>query len=176
MANSRIVGPNLPKPPRGKQIRRPAPPLQGPAGRPGATGPAGTGATGSTGATGPAGADGANGADGTVSLSHGDFATLTISSNTITLDLSAAGIFTVTLSADVTTVNVSNVTNGDANFFTLRVVQDGTGGRIFTNPAAWKFSGGAYSVSAAANSVDLLQGITYDDGTSWQVSYLKGYA
>jgi len=114
---------------------------------------------------------------GGASPSHGTIETLTISSNTITLDLSASGIFEVTLTANVNTVNFSNLTNGDANFFTLRVAQDGTGGRTFAVPASWKFADaiGAYVVSAAASAIDLIQGISYDDGTTWLVSYLKDF-
>lgn len=150
---------------------------RGPAGVAGPVGPAGTGGTGATGATGSTGPTGPTGAAGaSANLSHGTFTTLTISSNTITLDGSAGGIFTVTLNADVTTVNHSNLTNSEANFFTLRVKQDGTGGHVFTPPAAWTFSGADYAASAAANATDLLQGISYDNGTTWLVSYLKGYA
>lgn len=165
-------------------LRTPVKIVVGPTGPRGPTGPAGSGG-GSTGATGPTGADGSDGATGPTgatgatgtgaSISHAPFVTLTISSNTITLDGSAGGIFTVTLTANVTTVSHSNLTNSEANFFTLRVKQDGTGGRTFTTPASWTFSGGAYVPSAAANATDLLQGISYDNGTTWLVSFLKGY-
>jgi hypothetical protein len=127
------------------------------------------GPPGATGATGP------TGAAGVVNLGHAAFTALTISSNAISIDTSAGGIFSVTLTADVTTVTMANTVSGEANFFTLLVKQDGTGGRAFTVPASWKFSTGAYVVSSALNSVDLLQGITYDNGTTWQVSYLKNY-
>lgn len=148
----------------------------GPTGPTGATGPTGpTGPTGATGATGPTGPTGATGAAGTVNLSHAPFTALVISANAVTIDLALGGIFELTLTSNVTTVTMSGVTNGDANFFTLRIEQDGTGGRTFTPPASWKYSGGAYVVSAGLNKADLLQGITYDDGTTWQVSFLKDY-
>lgn len=149
---------------------RPGPP--GPRGAPGPAGPAGP-----AGADGAAGAPGATGAAGAgANISHAPFVTLSISSNTITLDGSEGGIFSVTLTADVTTVNHANLTNSEANFFTLRVLQDGTGGRTFTPPANWKFATGLYAASGNANEADLLQGITYDDGTTWMVSYLKDYS
>jgi hypothetical protein len=111
-----------------------------------------------------------------VNLSHGSFDTLTISTGAITLDGSVAGIHKLTLTASVTTVNHTNLTSSDANFFTLRIAQDGTGGRTFTPPSSWKFPASvAYSASTAANAVDLLNGITYDNGTTWLVTYQKAF-
>ena len=138
----------------------------------GPTGPAGpSGPAGPTGATGPTGPTGADGGEN----SHAPFLDLTITSNAITITLATHSIFMVTLTSNVTTVNMTGITNGDANFFTLRVEQDGTGGRAFTPPSSWKFATGLYIPSAALNKADLLQGITYDDGTTWMVSYLKDY-
>lgn len=119
-----------------------------------------------------------SGGGGSANPSHGAFSALTISSNTITLDLSTAGIFDLTLTANVTTVNITNLTSGDANFFTLRIKQDAIGSRSFTVPASWKFptAAGAYSVTTDPNAVDLLQGVSFDNGTTWQVSYQKKYA
>jgi hypothetical protein len=114
------------------------------------------------------------GGGGGANVSHGPFDSLAIASGAIDLDLDAFGLFEVVLTANVTTVTLSNLTNGDANFFTLRVAQDATGSRTWANPASWKFPGGvAYTVSSAANKVDLLQGISYDDGTTWLVTFAK---
>jgi hypothetical protein len=140
---------------------------EGSVGPTGATGPAGP--TGATGATGPAGAD------GDVNLSHAPFVALSISTNAITIDLSAGGLFDLTLTSDVTTVTMSNPTSSEANFFSLRIKQDGTGGHAFTPPASWKFASGAYIVSSAANAIDRLQGISHDNGTTYDVSYLRNF-
>jgi hypothetical protein len=67
--------------------------------------------------------------------------------------------------------------SGKLNFFTLYVVQDGTGGKLFTNPASWVSPGGtAYTVSSAANARDLIQGMTYNDGTTWLITYAKAFS
>jgi hypothetical protein len=162
------------------------PPQRGPKGDRGPAGPAGSGGGGATGATGPTGAAGADGADGatgatgatgTVNLSHAPYLPLTISTNAITINLALGGLFDLTLTSDVTTVTMSNpdLTANEANFFSLCIRQDGTGGRAFTPPASWKFSQGAYTVSSAANARDRLQGISHDNGTTYDVSYLKAF-
>jgi hypothetical protein len=151
---------------------------RGPAGPEGPRGPtgAGEGGGGATGPTGPAGATGPTGATGTVNLSHAPFVTLSIAANAVTIDLSAGGLFDLTLTSNVTTVTMSGPTSGEANFFSLRIKQDGTGGKAFTPPASWKFASGAYVVSSAANAIDRLQGISHDNGTTYDVSYLKNFA
>jgi hypothetical protein len=157
-----VQGPTGPRGPQGPE---------GPAGRDGTgTGGGGTGPTGPTGATGPAGAT------GTVALSHAPFVTLSIAANATTIDLSAGGIFDLTLTSDVTTVTMANPTSSEANFFHLCVRQDGTGGRAFTPPASWKFAQGAYTPSSAASARDRLQGISHDNGVTYDVSYLKAFA
>lgn len=105
--------------------------------------------------------------------------TLSIVSNVAAMDLSTGSTFDLTLNANVTTFTVSGVQSntGFASFFTLRLIQDGTGSRTFAAPASWKFpAGGGYSVSSAANAVDILQGVSYDQGTTWYVTYAKAYA
>lgn len=97
-------------------------------------------------------------------------------SHVLTLDLSKDSNFTTTLTEDITTVTISNPQTGKANFFTMLVQQDGTGGRTWTNPASWKFATGTvYSPTSAAGSIDLIQGISYDDGTTWLITFATGY-
>lgn len=145
--------------------------------RPGPPGPRGAaGPAGPAGADGAAGAPGATGAAGSVNLSHAPFVTLSISTNAVTIDLSAGGLFDLTLTDDVTAVTMANPTSGEANFFSLRIRQDGAGGRAFTPPASWKFATGAYTPSSAADAVDRLQGISHDNGSTYDVSYLKNFA
>ncbi len=109
------------------------------------------------------------------SPSYAAFVSVDIDAGEATMDLAASGIFSLTLTEDITTFNQINLTEGDANFFTLRIVQDGVGGHGFIPPASWTFSTGAYIPTAAAGAADLLQGITYDDGATWLVSYLPNY-
>jgi hypothetical protein len=145
----------------------------------GGVGPAGpTGATGATGGTGATGSTGATGATGTVNLSHAPFVPVSIAANAITIDLALGGLFDLTLTSDVTTVTMANPSGlaNEANFFSLCIRQDATGGRLFTPPASWKFSTGAYSPSSAANARDRLQGVSHDNGVTYDITYLKGFA
>jgi hypothetical protein len=120
-----------------------------------------------------------SGGGGGASASNGTLDTLAIagSPSAIVLDLSVAGIFEVTLTQSVNAVSVANLEAGNANFFTLRVTQDGSGGRSLTVPASWQFpsSLGPYVPTQDPGAVDVLQGITYDDGTTWLVNYAKDY-
>jgi len=161
--------------------------LQGIQGLTGAEGPI-TGLPGPMGATGLDGVTGLNGLDGVTGsqgatgvnpqeTSNIAFDTLTISANTITLDLSTNSTFSVTLTSNVTTVNITNITSGKLNFFTLFVSQDGAGGKTFTTPVNWRYPGGtAYVVSSTASARDLVQGMSFDNGTTWLVTYAKAFA
>lgn len=114
---------------------------------------------------------------GGAAAGHGPLTALSIVSNVVTVDHSLGGDFTLSLTANVTTFTHSNLTNGDANWFSVRIAQDGTGGRTFAVPASWTYGSGvgAYVVSSGANDVDLVQGVTYDNGTTWLISYQKDF-
>lgn len=102
---------------------------------------------------------------------------ITSASGTLTLDLSKNSNFYTTLHENVTTLTLSNLQSGKANFFTLMVEQNGTGGYTVALPASWKHpSGTAYVASSAAGAIDLVQGITYDGGTTWLITYARAYA
>ena len=53
---------------------------------------------------------------------------LTISSNVVTIDLSSANTFTLDLSADVNSFELSNIPD-DSTEFTIKITQDSTGSR-----------------------------------------------
>lgn len=97
---------------------------------------------------------------------------LTISSGAITLDIAgkSRASFTVSLTANVTTVNLSNLAGaGLVTEFDLEIKQDGTGGRTFALPAAFKALGGSdTAIASAANAVTVLSAKTFDNGTSWR--------
>lgn len=118
------------------------------------------------------------GGGGSAENGHGVLTAVGISSNTINIDHSLGADFTLSLTDNVATVNHNNVAPGEANWFTLRIAQDGTGGRTFAPPASWVYPSGvsAYTPSSGANDVDLVQGVSYDDGTSWHISYERDYA
>lgn len=107
------------------------------------------------------------------------FGSIASAAGVLTMDLSQNSNFTTTLTEDVTTVTMSNLQTGagKANFFTMEIKQDATGGHAFTTPASWKFpSGSGYVPSTGANAVDLVQGISFDGGTTWLITFAKGYA
>lgn len=105
------------------------------------------------------------------------FKDVTSASGTLTLDLAGDSNFTTTLHEDVTTLTLSNLVSGKANFFTLRVKQNGTGGWDITSPASFKYPGAtAYAATSTAAAIDLIQGITYDNGTTWLITFAKAYA
>jgi hypothetical protein len=87
---------------------------------------------------------------------------------TLTLDLENGNVFDVTLTEDTTYVFSNPPASGSAGSFSLRVVQDGTGGWTSTFPAEVAWAGGIVpSLSVGANDVDWLSFITLDGGSTW---------
>jgi hypothetical protein len=101
-----------------------------------------------------------------------------IAGGALSLDLSQGAAFDVTLTAPVTTFTIANPAPApDATSFKLRVRQDATGGRTLVLPTGTKTPGAAgYTVSAAANAIDLLEFVTYDAGTTWYLVASKAFA
>lgn len=100
-------------------------------------------------------------------------------SGTLTMDISAGSTFETTLTENITTFTMTGVQSNTsyASFFTLKVKQDGTGSRTFTAPASWKFpTGVAYVPTSAANSIDLVQGVSYDQGTTWYITFAGNFS
>jgi hypothetical protein len=96
-----------------------------------------------------------------------EIGTLTISSGTITLDLSTSNNFKVSLTANVTTITVSNWTASKAASVVLRLTQDGTGSRTVAFPSGWKWPGGsAPTMTATANKTDIVILWSDDGGTT----------
>lgn len=98
-------------------------------------------------------------------------------SHVLTLDLAQNSTYETTLTENITTLTINNIlASPKANFFTLKMKQDGTGGWTFAYPSSFKFPGAvAYVMSAAAGAVDILQGITYDGGTTWYITYAQAF-
>ena len=124
---------------------------QGPPGPQGIQGPAGAdGATGPQGETGPAG-------------SAGGVNTVAFSA-TPTFDLALGALQKITLTGDVSSVNLSNPTAGAV--YTLLVLQDAVGGRLFASAAAIR---GAMVVGADPSAASVQQ-IVYDGSAYYAVS------
>jgi hypothetical protein len=91
--------------------------------------------------------------------------TVTASGSTLTLpDVTTATMHDVTLTADCA---FTFPAAGAGKSFSVRLVQDGTGSRTATWPAAVKWDGGtAPTLSTAASAVDTLWFVCFD-GSTW---------
>lgn len=119
-----------------------------------------------------------DGGGGSAESGRGVLTTITSAAGVATMNHNLGADFDLQLTENVSTFTHANVGAAMANWFTLRIRQDGVGGRTFAVPSSWKFGTGvtAYSVSTGASDVDLVQGISYDDGATWMVSYVKDFA
>jgi hypothetical protein len=93
----------------------------------------------------------------------------TISSGTLTLDLSGSNFFKVSLNAAITTLTISNApSNSMASAFTLEFTADGTA-RAVTWPASIKWpSGTAPTLTSTNGKSDTFVFYSVDGGTSWK--------
>lgn len=104
-----------------------------------------------------------------------NFEFVEIQSGSLTIDLSLSNTFIVSLTENVTNVNIYGFTPGTARKFTLLIVQGGT--NTFATPSGWKFPSilGPYIATSGENAVDILEIALYGDDTTPFVSYNKNY-
>jgi len=86
-------------------------------------------------------------------------------SGTQALDLDVANAFSATVTGAVT-VSVTNVPTG-LSWFILRLTNGGSA--TVTWPGAFKWSDGA-APTLTTSGVDLIAGVSYDGGTTWDVA------
>jgi hypothetical protein len=85
-----------------------------------------------------------------------------------TLNCALGNIFTVTMSASITTLAFSNIpASGRAYNMTLILKQDATGGRSITWPASVKWPSATAPTLSGANKTDIVTLLTTDGGTIW---------
>lgn len=103
--------------------------------------------------------------------------TLASSGGVLTLDLSTARRFEVTLTENITSVVFTNApAAGFGASFLLWITQHASSAKTFAMPAAFDWDNGVVgAISAAFNSVDLLAASTRD-GTTWDVTLSKARA
>lgn len=118
-----------------------------------------------------------DGGGGSAESGRGTLTTITSAAGVATMNHVLGADFDLELTENVGTFNHANLGALQANWFTLRISQDGTGGWTFTPPANWRYGSGvaAYTVSSGASDVDLVQGVTYDEGATWMISYVKDF-
>lgn len=92
----------------------------------------------------------------------------TISSGTLTLDLSSSNFFAVSLNAAITTLTISNTPSSSAASFTLELTADGTA-RAVTWGSAIKWAGGTTpTLTSVSGKKDVFAFYSNDGGTTWQ--------
>jgi hypothetical protein len=103
--------------------------------------------------------------------------TLSIASNIVTVDLSRAQNFLLTATSNVDQFTITNPP-GEASSFTIRITQDGTGGRVIDIddfrtsggsliPVFWPGGGVLPIVTPTANRSDIYTFKTFDGGNNW---------
>ena len=95
---------------------------------------------------------------------------LTISSGVVNIDCALGDLFTLSLTANVTSITFTNLpASGRGVTLAIRIRQDGTGGRTVALPASFKPTGGSdTAVQSAANAWTQLIITTFDQGTRWE--------
>lgn len=98
----------------------------------------------------------------------------TISAGTLTLDLSGATLFKVSLNANITTLTINNpATTGFVSTFVIEFTADGTA-RTVAWPASFKWPGGtAPTLTSTNNKIDVITAYTTNGGTTW-IAFITG--
>lgn len=91
------------------------------------------------------------------------------SSTTYTVNLTNGNTFLVTMTGNCTFTFSNPPASGKTGSFTLVLVQDGTGSRTATWPAAVKWAAGTAPTltTTATTGTDVLAFITFNGGTTW---------
>jgi hypothetical protein len=97
--------------------------------------------------------------------------TATTASSTTSLDLSTGNVFTINLSTNISTLTLTNAAVGT---YLVKFVQDATGSRTVSFPAAWKWAGGiSPTLTTTANKLDIVT-LVYD-GTIFYATIVKNF-
>jgi hypothetical protein len=93
---------------------------------------------------------------------------VSISAGVLTLDLSAASFFVVSLNVDITSVVLQNVyASGKAAAFSIKFVADGTV-RSIAWPSSIKWPNATVpTMTGTATKVDLISFVSHDGGANW---------
>lgn len=94
-------------------------------------------------------------------------ASASISAGTLTLDLSTAGIFYVSLNASITTLTISNTQSIGASAFTLVFTADGTPRAVTWGASIYWPSGTTPTLTSTNGKEDVFSFVTIDGGTTW---------
>jgi hypothetical protein len=90
---------------------------------------------------------------------------------TTNIDLSSGNVFTVNMGLNITTLTLTNPVVGT---YLIKFVQDATGTRDVTFPAAWKWAGGVIpSLTNTAGKLDIVT-LIYD-GTTYYTTIVQNF-
>jgi hypothetical protein len=96
---------------------------------------------------------------------------LAIASGVVAINAALGDYFSLSLTANVTSITFSGLTAGKGYSLMIDIKQDATGARAVTLPASFKaISGSDTAVQAAANAKTKLIISTTDGGTTWAYS------
>jgi len=99
---------------------------------------------------------------------YGETVVTANSSTAYTIDLTTGNVFNITLTGNCAFTFSNPPASGTAGSFSLRLTQDGTGGRTTTWPAAVRWQGGvAPTLMSRPASVDMFSFLTVNGGTTW---------
>ena len=103
---------------------------------------------------------------------------LSISSGVVNIDCATGDYFTLSLSANVTSITFSNLpASGKAQTLMVRIQQNASSAKTVAFPSAFKWAGGVTGVvSTALSAYDNLAVTTYDQGTRWEATLAKAFA
>ncbi len=103
---------------------------------------------------------------------------LSIASGVVNIDWALGDLFTLALTANVTSITFSNLPgSGKGASLAVRIRQDGTGGRTVALPSSFKqITGSDSAVQSAANAYTVLMITSFDNGTRWEYSMKAGAA
>jgi hypothetical protein len=94
-------------------------------------------------------------------------ASAAISDGTLTLDLSAAGVFYVSLNAAITTLTISNTQTAGSSAFTLIFTADGTPRTVTWGGSILWPAGASPLLTSTNGKKDVFSFVTLDGGTNW---------
>lgn len=114
-----------------------------------------------------------------VAITHGQIGALASASGVVTVDVNQANHFTLTLTENVTAWSFGNFpTSGLAKRLSIRITQHAAAAKTVAWPSSFKWIGGAAgAVSVGLGAIDVLEIVTHDNGTTWNVlSLAKAFA
>jgi hypothetical protein len=94
-------------------------------------------------------------------------ASAAISAGTLTLDLSTAGVFYVSLNAAITTLTISNTQTAGSSAFTIIFTADGTPRSVTWGGSILWPAGASPLLTSTNGKKDVFSFVTLDGGTNW---------